>query len=98
MVAVLAWIILFAPFVAAVFIVFFALGRPRLAAWAAIAGILTAAAASFILFGTLVRLPHFEPTGAHIDWIRAGALQIGFGFLIDRLSLLMLVVVTGVGS
>lgn len=98
MVTALPWVILFAPLVSALFIVFFALNRPKVASTVAIAGILAAAAASFILFGWHVRLPHFEPSEIHTRWIQAGALEIGFGFLIDRLSLLMLLVVTGVGG
>jgi NADH-quinone oxidoreductase subunit L len=39
-------------------------------------------------------LPHVETVAA---WIRAGQFQVDFGFYLDQLSLVMLLVVTGVG-
>ena len=95
----LPWMILFAPFVAALLIVFFSLRNPHTAATLAVLGILTAFACSLALFIFHLKSPHhFLPAETHYDWIEAGSLKIGFGFLIDRLSLLMLLVVTGVGS
>ncbi|MGD0013481.1 MAG: NADH-quinone oxidoreductase subunit L [Bryobacteraceae bacterium] len=38
--------------------------------------------------------PHVE---AYFDWIRVGALRIGFDLLADRLTVVMMLVVTGVG-
>ncbi len=44
-------------------------------------------------FSTLT-LPHLESLA---PWIRAGDFQVDFGFYVDQLSLVMLLVVTGVG-
>ncbi|MGH7839133.1 MAG: proton-conducting transporter membrane subunit, partial [Candidatus Binataceae bacterium] len=44
-------------------------------------------------FGALT-LPYVETHGA---WLQAGALSIPFGFQLDQLSLVMLLIVTGVG-
>ena len=50
---------------------------------------------------TLELTPYF-PSGsavsASVDWIRVGPLRVAFSLLIDRLSLLMMLVVTGVGA
>src|SRR3989338_8094853 len=95
----LPWIILFAPFAASLLIVFFSLGNSRAASNLAILGVLTAFAFSLVLFVFHLQSPHhFLPAETHYGWIEAGSLKIGFGFLIDRLSLLMLLVVTGVSS
>src|SRR5512146_2030562 len=44
--------------------------------------------------GLTMRLPHVEHYGT---WIRAGAFSASFGFYLDHLSMIMLLVVTGVG-
>jgi len=53
---------------------------------------------TFGFFGS-VPVPHFEPRieTCPIGWIHAGALNIDFTFVLDQLSLVMLLVVTGVG-
>jgi NADH-quinone oxidoreductase subunit L len=61
---------------------------------AAFAVVLNAACSVFgigIPFGSL---PYIETYG---HWINFGALQINFGFVLDQLSLVMLLVITGVG-
>ncbi len=61
-----------------------------------------AAIASFVL--SLVLFNGFLSGGSkpitvsYFDWISAGDLRISFSFLIDQLSLLMLMIITGVGS
>ncbi len=88
-----AHIILFAPLTAAVFITFFGLRRPKLSAGVALAGILLSLALSTFMFWSNA----FEVRGGDA-WIQAPGLLVQFGFLIDPLSLLMLLIVTGVGS
>lgn len=56
---------------------------------------------SFI--GTVIAYTQFKETNQPIvvnvfDWITVGALQINFSFQIDQLSILMLFVITGVGT
>jgi NADH-quinone oxidoreductase subunit L len=42
--------------------------------------------------------PHWIPQELSIKWIDIWSLQIEFGLVLDRLSLLMLLIVTGIGS
>ena len=39
--------------------------------------------------------PHLEH---YFTWIQSGALNVGCDFLVDRLTIVMLLVVTGIGS
>src|SRR4051812_940916 len=45
-------------------------------------------------FGSLQTIPHIEVIGR---WIQAGSFTVNFGFQLDQLSMVMLLVVTGVG-
>src|SRR4051794_5372768 len=45
-------------------------------------------------FGSLQNIPHIEVLGR---WIQAGSFTVNFGFQLDQLSMVMLLVVTGVG-
>ena len=91
------WAVLFAPFVAAVLITFFALNSPKVASTLALAGILVSLASSVALF---FHFSHSEalPVEISFPWIQTAVLHVDFGFLIDRLSLLMLLIVSIVGS
>lgn len=92
------WIILFAPLVSAVVIALFLLKAPKIAALVSLTGILASFGLVLNIFvGALqhnIKLP-FEVNYA---WLTAGPMQINFGFLVDPLSVMMLMVVTGVGS
>jgi len=93
----LPWIILFAPFAATLLICFFSLKNPKLASALSLAGILTSLAGSIWLFvfhthNTLL------PAESTYLWIHLAGVTVDFGFLIDRLSILMLLIVSGVGS
>ncbi len=93
----LPWIILFSPFVATLFISICLMKSPRTAAAVALGGILVSFAGSIALF-----VFHIQNTLLPVEtayaWIRIAGVEANFGFLIDRLSILMLLVVTGVGS
>ena len=92
----LAWLILWIPFFASVLILFFLLHRPRLAGWVATGALLL----DFVLSGILL-LQNGIPKQAiesSIRWIVLPAVTIEFGILVNGLTLLMLLVVTGVGS
>jgi NADH-quinone oxidoreductase subunit L len=52
-------------------------------------------AASSVLGGATASLPYVET--CPLGWISAGSLHIGYSFALDQLSLVMLLVVTGVG-
>jgi len=96
------WMISLLPLVG--FLINGILGR-RLPKWGVTTVALLAPLAAFgvvlelalSLFGaipTAAALPHVETFGS---WINAGALHVDFSFVLDQLSLVMLLVVTGVG-
>lgn len=95
-VANLAWLVLFLPLLAAVGITLFTLRDPRRSAGLSIAAVLAAFVCSLALF-------RFQPldgpaTEVAVDWLSVGALHVPFGIRLDALSLMMLLIVTGVGS
>ncbi|OGX29424.1 MAG: hypothetical protein A3B78_01755 [Omnitrophica WOR_2 bacterium RIFCSPHIGHO2_02_FULL_67_20] len=93
-----AWAILLSPLAAAALILLAGVHRPKLSAAAAIAGLLTGFLCAVRLF--------LHAHGRHdallfessVSWIALPGLTIPFGVLIDPLSLLMALIVTGVGS
>src|ERR1700748_3760446 len=84
------WIILFTPFVSAVVIALVTERFKKLSSYISVAAI----AVSFVFtFGVFV-----GPDGtAKFNWIDLGVFQVKIGYLINDLTKLMLVVVTGVG-
>ncbi len=93
----LPWIILLAPLAAAGLITFFSLKSPKLASTIALAGILVSLAGSLWLFNFHSH-NHLLPAESSWEWIRIGGLTVDFGFLLDPISLLMLLIVTGVST
>ena len=92
----LAWFVLFLPCLAAVWITLFTQRNPRLSAGLSIGAIITAFLCSVLLFALL---PHERPgLELKVTWLLVGPLQVDFGLRLDGLSLLMLLIVTGVGS
>ena len=80
-----------------VVIVVFFLKHPRISSSLALLGIVASLASSVLLFmshtGHHAQLPH----EISFPWIQIPGLSIDFGFLIDPLSLVMLLIVTGAG-
>src|SRR3989338_2049805 len=91
------WIILFSPFLSTLLICFFAMRSPRTASALSLLGILVSLAGSIALF-LFYSSSALLPVETSYSWIQIVGLRVDFGFLIDRLSILMLLVVTGVGS
>ena len=92
------WIILFSPFFAALAIVLFAMKRPKLASFLATGGILISLVLTVFMFNFHIHATLLPAESGYL-WIdNIAGLRVEFGYLIDRLSLLMLLVVTGVGS
>ncbi len=93
----LAWIILFLPLLSALGIAFVTHKDQQLSAKVSIGAIGLGFVLTVILF-----FSHLMGDGAAIEdsitWLQAGALDVGFGVRLDSLSILMLLVVTGVGS
>jgi len=101
----LAWTILLAPLAAGVAIWLsylppISVGKPRnrLAAVLAIAALLTSFACTVALFVQALGGRLALPQELSVSWINLPGLHITFGILIDQFSLLMALVVTGVGS
>ncbi len=93
---ILTWLVLWIPFFIAAGILFFFLKRPKLA------GVLATAAmfACFVLSCWITF--HFFNGGAipesSLPWITLPGVAIEFGVLVNGLSALMLLIVTGIGS
>src|SRR5438105_1792338 len=92
----LTWVILFAPLVACGLITLFTLRNKRLSAAISIAGALASLICTVFIF--LDYRKGQSPAPAPLIWLDVGNLQVQFGFVLDNLSLLMLLVVTGVSS
>jgi NADH-quinone oxidoreductase subunit L len=104
----LPWIILWLPLAAAVLIALFGRKSPRASAAVSVAAITAAFFCSVILWTGVVpdlvknsadlAARHFISIEKSFVWLKAGALHIDFAVSVDPLSMLMLLVVTGVGS
>ncbi len=94
----LVWTAYFAPLVACVLITLFVLKAKNLSSLTAIAGILTSFVCTVLtaiqIFGSHPALELQQS----ISWITFDSLTIDFGFLVNPLAIMMMLVVTGVGS
>jgi NADH-quinone oxidoreductase subunit L len=91
----LPWLILFLPLLSAVLITLFLQKDARFSAILSVGAVLV----SFLL--ALDLLAEYLSGGApeiHAQWLRVGRLNIEFGMRFDALSVLMLLIVTGVGA
>ena len=92
------WILLFSPLVAAALITLFTKERKALSAALSIGAILISFALSLRLF-LLFALKGIQHQPHAFEWLAIGnTVRIEFGMTTDALALLMLLVVTGVGS
>jgi NADH-quinone oxidoreductase subunit L len=91
----LPWIILFLPLLACALITLFTHPDRKLSAGLSIA----AAVVGFFLSVIFVGATHWEPARESVvTWLALGDFQVEFGLHFDPLSLLMLLLVTGVAS
>jgi NADH-quinone oxidoreductase subunit L len=88
--------ILFVPLLAAMGIMLFSMRNPARSARLSIGAVLASFLASVVLFSSGRNGLAVTDLGAR--WLSVDALVVPFGFRLDLLTLLMLVVVTGVGS
>ena len=89
------WIILFLPLLAAAFITLFTQHNRKLSAGLSVGAVV----AGFLLSLVFIKLNGWAP--AHevsVAWLTIGDLQADFGLRFDPLSLLMMLIVTGVAS
>ncbi len=104
----LPWVILLLPLLASVLIVLFGQKEPRASAAVSVAAIVAAFFCSVILWtGILPDMMadnpdlarrHFVSFASAFTWLQVGALHVDFAVSVDPMSMLMLLVVTGVGS
>jgi NADH-quinone oxidoreductase subunit L len=104
----LPWIILLLPLAASVLIALFGRKSPRASAAVSVGAISAAFLCSVILWVGIVpdlmsssldlAGRHFISIERSFVWLKAGALHVDFAVTVDPLSMLMLLVVTGVGS
>ncbi|MCB9771581.1 MAG: NADH-quinone oxidoreductase subunit L [Candidatus Omnitrophica bacterium] len=94
----IVWTAYFAPLVACVIITLFFLRSKNLSSLTAIAGILTSFACTIIMATDIFKTHPALEIQQSLPWIQFDALTINFGFLINPLAIMMMLVVTGVGS
>ncbi len=92
----LPWIILFLPLLSAAVITLFTLRSRTTSALLSISAIVT----GFVLSLSFIAANGFHPavTETSTNWLSIGSLHIDFGPKLDALSLMMMLIVTGVGG
>src|SRR5512142_2938611 len=89
------WIILFLPLLAAAAITLFTQHDRKLSAGLSIGAVV----AGFVLSLIFVKLNGWAPAReSSFTWLTVGELRVDFGLRLDALSLLMMLIVTGVAS
>ena len=93
---ILPWLILFLPLLSVAVITLFTLRSKTVSSLISIGAIVT----GFILTLVFINANGFHPavTELSTNWLSIGGLQIDFGLKLDALSLMMLLIVTGVGG
>jgi NADH-quinone oxidoreductase subunit L len=92
----LPWVILFLPLFAAVLITLFTQHDRKLSGGISIAAVVM----GFVLSAIFIGAKHWQPVPADsaFTWLAIGDLRVDFGLHFDPLSLLMMLVVTGVAG
>ena len=90
----LPWLILFLPLLAAGIITLFTLRNKAVSATLSIGAIVT----GVVLTLVLIKFGGWGTREFSVNWLDLGSLQVDFGLKLDALSLMMLLIVTGVGS
>ena len=92
---ILPWLTLFLPIFAAVFITLFTLRFRNLSSLISIGAIV----AGFIMTCVFINANGFGFSGESVrDWLTVGSFHVDFGLKLDALSMMMLLIVTGVGG
>jgi NADH-quinone oxidoreductase subunit L len=91
----LPWLILFLPIFAAGFITLFTLRSKALSCFISIGAVV----AGFIMTVIFIHANGFQFSGESVrDWLSVGDFHVDFGLKLDALSMMMLLIVTGVGG
>src|SRR5271170_1516408 len=93
---ILPWIILFLPLLAAAVITLFTLRWKTTSSLISIGAIVI----GFVLSLVFINANGWHPAASEsvVNWLSIGGLQVDFGLKLDALSMMMLLVVTGVGG
>ena len=92
----LAWVVLLLPLISAAVITLFTLRNPRPSAQISIVAVVLSFVCSIVLYGVFRQSP---PTyAASLNWLDVGPLHFDIAPRIDALSLVMLLIVSGVGG
>ena len=94
----LGWIAFFAPLAACVLITLFFLRSKMFSSLTAIVGILLSFVCTILLANQIFSAHPPVEFQQSLTWIQFDSLTINFGLLINPLAIMMLLVVTGVGS
>ncbi|MBF0490156.1 MAG: NADH-quinone oxidoreductase subunit L [Candidatus Omnitrophica bacterium] len=94
----LVWIAYFAPLVACLLITFLFLHSKSLSSLTAILGIVTSFVCTLLIASQIFSSHQTYSFQQSITWIHIDALTINFGFLVNPLAIIMMLVVTGGGS
>ena len=97
---ILPWLILFLPLFSAAAITLFTLKHRNVSALLSIGAIVAGFVMTFVFIGANGFHINAETPGVGhaVNWLSIGNLQIDFGLKLDALSLMMMLVVTGVGG
>src|SRR5450759_969566 len=90
----LPWLILFLPLLAAGIIKLLPLANKKVSATLSIGAIVT----GFVLTLAFIKANGFTGGETALNWLSIGSLNVDFGLRLDGLSLMMLLIVTGVGG
>ena len=90
----LPWVILFLPLLAAGIITLFTLVNKKVSATLSIGAICT----GFVLTLAFIKANGFGSGETSFNWLSIGSLNVDFGLRLDALSLMMMLIVTGVGG
>ena len=93
----LPWLILFLPLLSAAFITLFTLRSKTVSSLISIGAIVS----GFVMTGIFIAANSFHPAMSEttpVNWLTIGNLNVDFGLKLDTLSLMMTLIVTGVGG
>ena len=90
----LPWLVLFLPLLAAGLITLFTLRNKAVSATLSIGAIVT----GFVLTLAVIKFGGWGARELSVNWLSIGSFDVDFGLKLDGLSLMMLLIVTGVGS
>jgi len=92
----LPWLILFLPLLSVAVITLFTLGSKTVSSWLSIGAI----SAGFVMTLVFIGANTFHPAVPEttVNWLTIGNLNVDFGLRLDTLSLMMMLIVTGVGG